>query len=150
MQQWVNWQDYEADGFAARGKTFEEFLTALQGALRPLHPRVRRAGKRRPGRGDRPGGTRSRSAGSRFSSHVWRASAAGNLGGWQSARALVLLHALTGSLGTRGGLSPNTWDKFVPEPFKVPPAQEALERDCSTRPSGRSATTSSRSYCRTS
>ena len=35
----------------------------------------------------------------------------------------MLLHALTGSVGTRGGVSPNAWDKFVPKPFKVPPPQ---------------------------
>ena len=35
----------------------------------------------------------------------------------------MLLHALTGSVGTPGGMSPNAWDKFVPKPFKVPPPQ---------------------------
>jgi anaerobic selenocysteine-containing dehydrogenase len=37
------------------------------------------------------------------------------------ARALVFLHALTGSLGTSGGVNPHTWDKFVPKPSKMPP-----------------------------
>ena len=35
----------------------------------------------------------------------------------------MLLHALTGSVGTPGGVSPNAWDKFVPKPFKAPPQQ---------------------------
>ncbi|MDQ3458079.1 MAG: molybdopterin-dependent oxidoreductase, partial [Deinococcota bacterium] len=39
---------------------------------------------------------------------------AGNEGGWQVARCLMLLHALTGSVGTRGGFWPNAWHKFVP------------------------------------
>ncbi len=50
----------------------------------------------------------------RFASHNWRASAAGNLGGWQTARCLQLLNVLTGSVGTVGGTSPNGWNKFIP------------------------------------
>ena len=45
-------------------------------------------------------------AGSAFTSHLWRSTAAGNLGGWQVARILMLLHSLTGSVGTKGGLNP--------------------------------------------
>jgi anaerobic selenocysteine-containing dehydrogenase len=55
---------------------------------------------------------------------VWRNTASGNLGGWQVARCLELLNVLTGSIGTRGGVSPNTWDKFVPAPFRTPPPQK--------------------------
>ncbi|MDA8047651.1 MAG: molybdopterin-dependent oxidoreductase [Actinomycetota bacterium] len=50
----------------------------------------------------------------RLSAHVWRSACAGNLGGWQVARALWFLLALTGSIGTVGGTSPNGWDKFIP------------------------------------
>ncbi len=60
-------------------------------------------------------------AGSRFSSHLWRNAASGNLGGWQVARALFLLHVLSGSVGTPGGVNPNSWDKFVPKPTGQPP-----------------------------
>jgi anaerobic selenocysteine-containing dehydrogenase len=59
-------------------------------------------------------------AGSAFSAHNWRAAGAGNLGGWQVARALFLLNVLTGSVGTPGGTSPNLWDKFVPAPYIRP------------------------------
>jgi anaerobic selenocysteine-containing dehydrogenase len=55
-------------------------------------------------------------AGTQFSDHLWRNASSGNLGGWQVARALMLLHALTGSLGVPGGVNPNTRDKFVPKP----------------------------------
>ncbi|MHC4996642.1 MAG: molybdopterin-dependent oxidoreductase, partial [Planctomycetota bacterium] len=61
-------------------------------------------------------------AGTRFTSHLWRNAASGNLGGWQIARSLMLLHVLTGSLGTPGGVNPNSWDKFVPKPTLKPPA----------------------------
>ncbi len=63
--------------------------------------------------------------GDRLSAHVWRAAAIGNRGGWQVARCLFLLNVLTGSIGTEGGVSANTWDKFVPKPFSSPPAFDA-------------------------
>ena len=59
-------------------------------------------------------------AGTQFTSHLWRNTAAGNLGGWQTMRCLIFLHVLTGSLGTPGGLNPNAWDKFVPRPRENP------------------------------
>ncbi|HKY03416.1 MAG TPA: molybdopterin dinucleotide binding domain-containing protein, partial [Blastocatellia bacterium] len=62
-------------------------------------------------------------AGSAFASHVWRSAASGNEGGWQVARALMLLNVLTGSVGTEGGVSPNTWNKFVAAPFIRPAPQ---------------------------
>jgi anaerobic selenocysteine-containing dehydrogenase len=37
------------------------------------------------------------------------------------ARCLFLLNVLTGSVGTPGGTSANSWNKFVPKPFKSPP-----------------------------
>jgi anaerobic selenocysteine-containing dehydrogenase len=58
----------------------------------------------------------------RLSSHNWRASAAGNEGGWQTARTLFFLNVLTGSVGTEGGTSPNGWNKFIPIPPKNPHA----------------------------
>ena len=60
-------------------------------------------------------------AGDRLAAHVWRAASMGNRGGWQVARALFLLNVLTGSVGAEGGTRLNTWDKFVPKPFKAPP-----------------------------
>jgi len=63
-------------------------------------------------------------AGSRFASHTWRSVGSGNLGGWQAARCLWFLHVLTGSVGTVGGTSPNTWDKFKPEHWNMPPPHD--------------------------
>src|SRR5205085_8019160 len=60
-------------------------------------------------------------AGSAFSSHVWRNTAAGNLGGWQVARALQFLVVLVGAVGTPGGTAPNAANKFVPTPPLMPP-----------------------------
>ena len=62
-------------------------------------------------------------AGSAFSAHLWRGSAAGHLGGWQVARALELLSVLAGAVGTRGGTAPASWNKFAPKLHAEPPAQ---------------------------
>ena len=51
-------------------------------------------------------------AGSQLCTHVWRSAAIGNLGGWQVSRTLHFLNVLTGSVGTVGGTSPNSWSKF--------------------------------------
>ncbi len=61
----------------------------------------------------------------RLATHVWRSASIGNLGGWQVARCLFFLNVLTGSVGTRGGTALNAWNKFVPKPFKKPPAFNA-------------------------
>ncbi|MFC4004008.1 molybdopterin-dependent oxidoreductase [Prauserella oleivorans] len=60
----------------------------------------------------------------RLSAHVWRAACAGNLGGWQVARALWFVLALTGSIGRRGGTSPNGWHKFIPHGPNMPQPHE--------------------------
>ncbi|MYB96942.1 MAG: molybdopterin-dependent oxidoreductase, partial [Gemmatimonadetes bacterium] len=60
-------------------------------------------------------------AGARLSTHNWRSAAAGNLGGWQVARALFLLNALLGAIAVPGGTYPNSWNKFVPRPIRMPP-----------------------------
>src|SRR5699024_4321229 len=60
----------------------------------------------------------------RLASHVWRSACSGDRGGWQVARALWFVLALTGSIGTEGGTSPNGWNKLVahgpgtPEPHE--------------------------------
>ncbi|MGC8474325.1 MAG: molybdopterin dinucleotide binding domain-containing protein, partial [Candidatus Dormibacteria bacterium] len=56
----------------------------------------------------------------RLAAHVWRSACAGNYGGWQVARCLWLVLVLTGSVGTRGGTSPNGWDKFIPHGPNMP------------------------------
>jgi len=63
--------------------------------------------------------------GNRLAAHVWRSAAMGNRGGWQVSRCLFFLNVLTGSVGTKGGTSLNSWNKFVPRPYKSPPAFDA-------------------------
>ena len=57
----------------------------------------------------------------KLATHTWRAASIGNLGGWQVARCIFFLNVLTGSVGTKGGTSGNSWNKFVPKPFETPP-----------------------------
>ena len=61
----------------------------------------------------------------RLATHTWRSASIGNLGGWQVARCILFLNVLTGSVGTEGGTSGNSWNKFVPKPFDQPPPLNA-------------------------
>jgi anaerobic selenocysteine-containing dehydrogenase len=124
VKSWTNWQDLEIDGFTATGQGFESAIEALRKHYARFTPQF----------AEKESGVKAEvivqiareiaTAGSRFASHLWRGSASGNLGGWQTARALTLLHVLTGSVGTEGGHNLNAWNKFVPKPFSVPPAQK--------------------------
>ncbi len=124
VKKWTNWEELEVDGFRAQGQSFEALIEALK----------RHYAKFTPEFAEKESGVKAEvivktareiaTAGSRFASHLWRGSASGNLGGWQPARALMLLHVLTGSVGTPGGHNLNAWNKFVPRPFKNPPPQK--------------------------
>jgi anaerobic selenocysteine-containing dehydrogenase len=124
LRTWTNWEELEVDGFRAAGQSFESAVAALK-----LH-----YARYTPEMAEKESGVAAGTivevardiaeAGSRFASHLWRGSASGNLGGWQAARALMLLHVLTGSVGTPGGHNLNAWNKFVPRPHSVPPPQK--------------------------
>jgi anaerobic selenocysteine-containing dehydrogenase len=124
VRNWTNWEALEVDGFSARNQSFEAAIEALR----------RHYAKFTPEFAEKESGVKAETivkiareiatAGSRFASHLWRGAASGNLGGWQPARALMLLHVLTGSVGTEGGHNLNAWNKFVPRPYKTPPPQK--------------------------
>ncbi len=123
VRDWVNWDEFEGGGFKARGRSFEEFIEALRRHYAGFTPEYAEKESGLPARVIVQIAREIGAAGSRFASHAWRGVASGNSGGWQAVRALMLLHALTGSVGTPGGVSPNAWDKFVPRPFSTPPPQ---------------------------
>ena len=124
VRKWTNWEELEVEGFRAKGQSFEALIEALKKHYSQFTPQF----------AEKESGVKAEvivktareiaTAGSRFASHLWRGSASGNLGGWQPARALMLLHVLTGSVGTEGGHNLNAWNKFVPKTFKVPPPQK--------------------------
>jgi anaerobic selenocysteine-containing dehydrogenase len=125
VRRWVNWKKYLDASDGARPRTLARFLERLQEDYARFTPEFVAGECKIPLDTVTKLADEIARAGSQFSSHLWRNTASGNLGGWQVARALVLLHVLTGSLGTPGGVNPNTWDKFVPKPSENPPPQSS-------------------------
>ena len=111
--------------------TFERFVARARAALRPLHARVRRArdaASRRP-RSSTVAARGRRAPARRLASHNWRASAAGNLGGWQTARCLFFLNVLTGSVGhARRHRARTPGTSSCPRRPYMPPRPEHVER----------------------
>ncbi|MBT8215500.1 MAG: molybdopterin-dependent oxidoreductase, partial [Acidimicrobiia bacterium] len=121
MQRWVNWEETLVAHYPDRSPTYESFIELLKETY---------AGYTMEYAADEAGVEPGQimeiaeaiaAAGSRFASHTWRSAGSGNRGGWQVARSLWFLQVLTGSVGTRGGTSPNSWDKFKPEHWNAPP-----------------------------
>ena len=123
IETWVNWDEYLIKEYPDRPCTFEQFIETLREVYAEYTPEyaekesgVTAAMTRDVARGIGEAGTR-------FASHNWRSASSGNLGGWAVARCLHFLHVLAGSVGTVGGTSPNTWNKYHPKFFDTPPAQ---------------------------
>ena len=124
IARWTNWRAYldEVDPNGSQGvDAFERFLARLAELYDAYTPEYVAEECKIPRDTVARLADEIVAAGAQFSSHLWRNTAAGNLGGWQCARALLLLHVITGSVGTPGGLNPNAWDKFVPKPSNNPP-----------------------------
>ncbi len=121
VRRWWNWQEYMAAERPDQEATFENFERALKelykeytfefaGAEAGVEPDALRAVAEVVAR-----------AGTRLSVHTWRSACSGNLGGWQVARTLYMLCALTGAVATEGGTHPASWHKFHPKPIYTPP-----------------------------
>jgi anaerobic selenocysteine-containing dehydrogenase len=121
MRRWVNWEHSLTERYPGRPVTYESFVELLkeQYASFTLEYAAEETGVS----ADKIEAVAREiaRAGHRFASHTWRSAGSGNLGGWQVARTLWFLHVLTGAVGTKGGTSPNTWDKFKPEHWNMPP-----------------------------
>lgn len=124
VRRWTNWDQFMREQRPLLTRSFENFIVELKQTYAQYTPEYAAREARISAEMIVAVAHEIGRAGSRFSSHVWRGAASGNLGGWQVARALELLNVLTGSVGTVGGTSPNTWDKFVPQPFMKPPPQK--------------------------
>jgi len=120
-ERWLNWQRYMAALAPGEPPTFDRFIALLIERYAPFTPEFVAQECRVAPEIVATLADEIADAGPRFSSHLWRNAASGNLGGWQVARCLLLLHALSGSIGTAGGVNPNSWDKFVPRPSESPP-----------------------------
>ncbi|MBI1996615.1 MAG: molybdopterin-dependent oxidoreductase [Deltaproteobacteria bacterium] len=121
VRRWVNWEEYLREEFPDEPQTFHSFVSILKQTYARYTPEF----------AAKEAGVDSQvivgvaheiaKAGSAFSSHVWRNTAAGNLGGWQVARALQFLSVLAGAVGTPGGTAPNATNKYIPAPPLMPP-----------------------------
>jgi anaerobic selenocysteine-containing dehydrogenase len=121
VRQWVNWEEYLREEHADKPQTFLSFISILKEVYGQYTPEfaAKEAGVDPKTLVDVAHEVAR--AGSAFSAHVWRNAAAGNLGGWQVARALQFLSVLVGAVGTPGGTAPNAANKFIPMPPLMPP-----------------------------
>src|SRR5579875_294530 len=122
VQRWVNWRTYLKHRAPSAEQTFANFVTELRREYAPYTPEFAEAESGVPAATIDQVAREIAAAGHAFSSHIWRAAAAGNLHGWQVTRAMHLLNVLTGCIGRPGGVQPNAWKKFIPEPWRKPPA----------------------------
>jgi anaerobic selenocysteine-containing dehydrogenase len=120
VDRWVNWRTYLAHRAPGDEPTFANFITALKREYADYTPEFAERESGVPAQMIATVAREAAVAGPAFASHIWRAAAAGNLHGWLVTRALMLLNVLTGSVGTEGGVSPNAWHKFIPEPWRKP------------------------------
>ncbi|HTM09784.1 MAG TPA: molybdopterin-dependent oxidoreductase [Verrucomicrobiae bacterium] len=120
VRRWVNWQEFLAEEHPQAARDFDTFISVLKQLYAGYTPEF----------AEQESGVKAAviteiaheaaRAGSALSTHVWRNAAAGNLGGWQVARALEFLVVLLGAVGTPGGTAPNSFNKFIPAPPLMP------------------------------
>ena len=124
MEKWVNWNEYLEKVHPNEAVTFENFIEKLKEEYAEYTPEFAEAESGVKAEMIREIAVKIGEAGERFSTHNWRSAASGNLGGWCVSRCLHFLNVITGSVGTKGGTSPNSWSKFKPTFHSVPPAQK--------------------------
>ena len=120
VRRWWNWQEYMVKERPEEPPTFERFEEVLAGlyADYTFEFAARESGVDAAVIAEVAELVAER--GRRLATHNWRSAGAGNEGGWQVARCLFLLNALTGSVARPGGTYPNAWNKFVPRPIHAP------------------------------
>ena len=131
VRRWVNWEDTlesipkwakdpEVLALADEPRTFDTFHLFLKTVYREFtFERAAEESQIPQDRLEEAAAIVAR-AGNKLAAHTWRSATMGNRGGWQVARALFFLNVLTGSIGTEGGTSLNSWNKFVPGTYRKP------------------------------
>ena len=124
LRNWINWAAWLEADHPETESSFENFILKLREEYAEYTPEF----------AEQESGVAAQAvvdvarqiglAGSRFSSINWRSASSGNLGGWQIARCLQFLNVLTGSIGTKGGSLPSSWNKYSPKMPNPPPAQK--------------------------
>jgi anaerobic selenocysteine-containing dehydrogenase len=125
LERWTNWREFLAEEYPDKPRDFATFVEVLKEIYSTYTPEF----------AERESGADAETivqvareigrAGSALATHVWRNAAAGNLGGWQVARALEFLVVLTGAVATPGGTFPSAMNKFIPAPPLMPPPVRA-------------------------
>ncbi|MDQ3171471.1 MAG: molybdopterin-dependent oxidoreductase [Acidobacteriota bacterium] len=122
VEKWVNWEEYLAAERPGTPATFEAFVDALKEEYAPFTFEYAAAETGVSADRIEEAARAVADAGTAFSTHSWRAAAAGNLWGWQITRCVYLLVVLTGAIGAKGGVNLNATNKFVPKHPNPPPA----------------------------
>lgn len=123
LREWTNWESYLQAKHPGVNVTFENYILKMREEYAEYTPAFAEQETGVPADRIVEVARLIGEAKGRFASHNWRSAASGNLGGWAVSRCLHFLTVLTGSVGTKGGTSPNSWNKFKPKFFDVPPAQ---------------------------
>jgi anaerobic selenocysteine-containing dehydrogenase len=121
VRRWVNWEEYLRDERPGGPVTFEAFEAALGALYAECTPEFAERESGVPAARIEEVAREIGRAGGAVSTHVWRNAAAGNLWGWEVARALELLVVLAGAVATPGGTAPSGFHKAVPAPPMMPP-----------------------------
>jgi anaerobic selenocysteine-containing dehydrogenase len=121
VRRWVNWEQYLREERPGTPVTFEAFEAALVALYAAYTPEFAERESGVPAARIEEVAREVGRAGGAVSTHVWRNAAAGNLWGWEVARALELLVVLAGAVATPGGTAPSGFHKAVPAPPMMPP-----------------------------
>lgn len=124
MEKWVNWQEYLTKQHPDTEVKFENYISKMIDEYAEYTPEFASEETGVPVDTIIEVAIKIGEAGERFATHNWRSAASGNLGGWCVSRCLHFLNVITGSVGTKGGTSPNSWSKFKPTFHSVPPGQK--------------------------
>ncbi len=121
VRRWWNWDQYMRDARGVADATFEDFEEVLRGLYADFTFEYAASQSGVDASTLAEVAEIVAGAGTALASHTWRSASAGNLGGWQVSRTLLLVNALLGAIATPGGTFPNAWNKWVPRPMHIPP-----------------------------
>ena len=124
LENWTNWETYLEKRHPDTPHTFESYIEKMTGEYAEYTPEMAEGESGVKAEMIRECAIKIGEAGEKFATHNWRSAASGNLGGWCVSRCLHFLNVLTGSVGTVGGTSPNSWNKFKPKFHTTPPGQK--------------------------